>query len=429
MNHQELKVLWFTNTPAGGAKRIKLTSHGGGWLKALDLSIQRHVQLHVVFNFPKPLARFKHGNTSYYPVTIKRWRLQFLRNNLTSQVFDREFEDIYLDLINEIKPDIIHIHGTENPYGCIIGRTIVPVVVSIQGNATVYTHKYFSGLERRFVKIRRSDIAHNFKSVLLSKSFFREYNILKRLSYIEMRNLHKCRYVIGRTDWDKRISSILAPLSRYFSGEEILRDAFYNKEWQHTDPSDTLVLHTTTSNGFYKGFETLCLALYELIKLHVKVEWRIAGLTESDLIVQVTKKFLGQKFPHEGLLYLGNLNEEMLAGKLLEADIYVMPSHIENSSNSLCEAMILGLPCIAAYSGGTGSLVTNGEDGILIQDGDPWVLAGAILELSQNWRLAVEIGRKARIRALDRHDKDKITLNYINIYKEIIDDSLLLNKV
>jgi glycosyltransferase involved in cell wall biosynthesis len=113
------------------------------------------------------------------------------------------------------------------------------------------------------------------------------------------------------------------------------------------------------------------------------------------------------------------LNERELIEKLKEAHIYIMPSHIENSSNSLCEAMILGMPCIATYAGGTGSILKDGEEGILIQDGDPWAMAGAILELYRNKELSIKYGINARNRALKRHDKNKIVNDLLEIYKNI----------
>jgi len=100
-----------------------------------------------------------------------------------------------------------------------------------------------------------------------------------------------------------------------------------------------------------------------------------------------------------------------------------MTSHIENESNSLYEAMILGLPCISSFVGGTGSTIKDCYNGILIQDGDPWVLAGAILELYNDKEKAILLGQNARETALKRHDKDTIINDIINNYKEIINDS------
>ena len=127
-----------------------------------------------------------------------------------------------------------------------------------------------------------------------------------------------------------------------------------------------------------------------------------------------------RKFPQNNLKFLGRLTESDLIEKLLEADIYVMPSHIENSPNNLCEAMILGMPCIASYAGGTGSLLRDGHEGILIQDGDPWAMAGAILELKEDFNKSVSFGKNARKRALERHNKDKIANELVAIYESIL---------
>ena len=181
------------------------------------------------------------------------------------------------------------------------------------------------------------------------------------------------------------------------------------------------IIHTTNGNSPYKGFETLCYSLKLLNDLNIDIEWRVAGINEDDLVVKVVKKKLQNNYPSKGLVLLGRLNEKELIKKLLEADMYIMPSHIENSPNNLCEAMILGMPCIATYAGGTGSLLSDGEEGILIQDGDPWVMAGAVLEMRNNYSESVRLGINARKRALLRHDPKEIATSYlVDIYQKIL---------
>ena len=85
--------------------------------------------------------------------------------------------------------------------------------------------------------------------------------------------------------------------------------------------------------------------------------------------------------------------------------------------------MILGMPCIATDVGGTSSLLCNKKDGLLIQDGDPWSLAGAIIELKNNYEKAIEYGVNARKKAIERHNPAKIVSDLIDIYNDIIDDN------
>ncbi len=414
-----MKVLWFSNTPALGADHINLKVPGGGWLKSLDQALQSKVELHIAFHYPKPFMPFKLGQTHYYPITPVNWRLEMLKNILTNIVYDQEYKEKYLQLIDEIKPDIIHIHGTENSFGCIIGKTNVPVVVSIQGNVTVYFHKYLSGFSQRFMKTRNLKLSKGVKSFFASKNFASDYKRFRKMAIIEAQNLRNCPFIIGRTDWDRRITSVLAPEAIYYHGDEILRDGFYRNIWSERN-SSSLIIHSTSGNNFYKGFETICQALYELNKKGVKVGWQVAGISESDLIVKVVRKKLGKIYPDKGLRLLGHLGENDLIQRMLEADVFVMASHIENSSNNLCEAMIMGMPCIATYAGGTGSLLKDGEEGILVQDGDPWVLAGAIIELLGNKERAVKFGAASRFRAVQRHCKAIIISDLITIYEKII---------
>jgi len=413
-----MKILWFSNTPANGDEYFNRKLAGtGGWMKSLDKALHHKVELHIAFYHNQDIESFSYENTRYY--TIPKYKNLFgkIKERALNEVIDTEHLPIYLDLIDKIKPDVIHIHGTENPFGCIIQQTDIPVIVSIQGNITVYLHKYCSGIESEYLKLKNINVS-DIKTMFLPHSFDKSRNKFIKMQRREEKNLKHCRYIMGRTDWDRRISRILAPKRHYFHIDEILRGNFYHAKWTPKD-RQKIILHTTNSNNFYKGFETICLTLHELDKLGIDCEWRVAGINKNDLIVKVVKRKIKNKFSQKNLKLIGRLTENDLIEKLLEADIYVMPSHIENSPNNLCEAMILGMPCIATFAGGTGSLLRDGHEGILVQDGDPWALAGAVLELKEDLKEAVFFGKNARKRALIRHDKGKIVHNLIEIYQSV----------
>lgn len=416
-----MKVLWFSNTPALGQEYLNQQSKGtGGWMAALDKSMQEEVELSVAFTYPYLIKPFKYGKTMYYPVYTGNIVVENLKQRWLGKVYDTDFLSQYLKVVEEVQPDIIHIHGTENSFSCIIDHVKMPVVVSIQGVLTVIYHKYISGLHGRY--IHSKPISFNLKNLLFGNTgFLSSYKKLGKMAKIEQRNLKSTKYIIGRTDWDRRITRVLAPDSKYYSGNEILRDSFFENTWEHKTINSKLIIHTTNGNSYFKGFETICHALSLLTENGMDVEWRVAGISENSLINKVVKRYLKEKYPKKGLVLLGSLNEQELVSKLKEAHIYVMTSHIENSPNNLCEAMILGMPCIATNAGGTASMLTDNHEGILIQDGDPWVMAGAIIELATNWEQAVRHGENARKRALKRHDKTRIVNELIGTYQSIID--------
>jgi glycosyltransferase involved in cell wall biosynthesis len=416
---KKLKVLWFSNTPALGTEFLATGSSGGGWLASLNKEIQELVDLHVAFYYVKYADNFYYKKTHFYPICRKNWTLQILKNLVHTTFVDTRDKHIYLSLINQVQPDIIHIHGTENPFSCIIDDVEIPIVISTQGIITAILEKYTSGIEKKYFSINNYNIK-NIRSFILSKSFNSGHKEFQKMQNREERNLKNCTNIIGRTDWDRRITNILSPNRNYYHNDEILRDIFYVEKWEFPANSDKLILHTTINNSPYKGFETICESLYKLNKANINnIEWRVAGISESDLIVKVVRRKLKEKYPESGMILLGHINENQLIEKLKEAHIYIMPSHIENSSNSLSEAMILGMPCIAAFSGGTGSILKDGEEGILIQDGDPLAMSGAILELYKNKELSIKYGENARNRALKRHDKQTIVNDLIAIYNNI----------
>ena len=61
--------------------------------------------------------------------------------------------------------------------------------------------------------------------------------------------------------------------------------------------------------------------------------------------------------------------------ELRRAHVFAISSYIENSPNSLCEAMQAGMPCVATYAGGIPSLVEDGRTGLLFPPGDAPLLA------------------------------------------------------
>jgi glycosyltransferase involved in cell wall biosynthesis len=405
-----LKVLWFCFTPSLSESYLNDKPTGGGWIKSLEKSVQSKVDLSVVFYFEKKLEPFTLGQSKYHPV------LRFI-NGEWSKIGRRIFntlepdEDIeeFVKIINKVKPDVIHVHGTEFSFGLIQKFTNIPTVVSLQGIVTVYKYKYFSKVTFfDILKVAKLKNLLFFRTAI--NTFFRFVKVRKR----EIDIFNHTKNLIGRTAWDRRVSRVLAPQARYFHNDEILRDSFYTSEWKYVAGTQ-LNLMTINGPDIYKGIETLIYCAHLLDLNNINFKWGVAGLSKTDEIVTIAAKST-DKALSDNIVFLGKLDEVTLVDVLLKANIYVATSHIENSPNSLCEALLLGMPCIATSAGGTSSLVDDGKDGILIQDGDPYSMAGTIIELNENIELAVDLGKNARIRGLARHNIETITNDLLAIY-------------
>jgi glycosyltransferase involved in cell wall biosynthesis len=415
-----LKVLWFSLSPGLSASHLKNSYMGLGWLKALESNIQDKVDLSIVFYHNEDINPFTMGSTKYYPIKCyKKGKASEMLARISNSLESDKHIDTFLKVINSVKPDVIHVHGTETNYGLIQKRTNIPVVLSIQSIITVYNHKYFSTINYNHV-MKYSHI----KEFLLFRSFNNVYRRFNKMARRELDIYSNTKHVIGRTAWDRRVASVLAPTAFYYHNDEILRYGFYQHRWSPPQNSK-MVLFTTNGPDIYKGIETLLQCASLLDAIDISYEWRVAGLSKTEEIVTIAAKVI-RKPVSMNIKFLGTMSEDNLITQLLQANIYVATSHIENSPNSLCEAQILGIPCIATNAGGTSSLIEDGKEGIVIQDGDPFVMAGAIIEMAKDDKKAITYGKNARKTALERHDPQKITQDLLNIYVNIYDSVIKL---
>ena len=125
-------------------------------------------------------------------------------------------------------------------------------------------------------------------------------------------------------------------------------------------------------------------------------------------------------FEDNNVKILGMKQPEELIDILCSSNIYVHTAYIENSPNSICEAQYLGLPIISTHVGGIETLLSNGYDGILIPANDPWRMASEIIKLSKDELMMVEYGRRSMEHAYKRHNPEKILLDLLKCYKDVI---------
>lgn len=94
-----MKVLWFSNTMANADEYFNTELKGtGGWLKALDQSLQKHVELHVAFETTKH-EDFKYKETFYHPIVKKSGFIKKVLKNFTGYIDENEYLTNYLEII------------------------------------------------------------------------------------------------------------------------------------------------------------------------------------------------------------------------------------------------------------------------------------------------------------------------------------------
>ena len=235
--------------------------------------------------------------------------------------------------------------------------------------------------------------------------------------------------VIGRTTWDKSQVLAINPKLNYYQGEENLRNVFYKDKWD-INKVNRHTLFFSQAQSIIKGFYIFLEALkilkvkYPDVLVHVAGNDIIDNSFVSKLKRQSYAKYLIKLIEKydlkDNIKFTGYLNAEEYKNYLLKTHVYVQASSIENSSNSLGEAMILGMPCVASNVGGTSTMLKDGEEGFLYQYTEPELLAYYIEEFFESDSLCKEMGDKARNHASKRHDWENNANTTLNIYKDIL---------
>ena len=416
-----MKVLWFSLSPCSSSKRFGTEKLIQGWMISLENAIKHieGVSLEIAYMSNIDEQSFEYESVRYYPIySHGRSIVSKLKNIYGSQVSkDKELYPIFKNIIEQSKPDIIHIHGTESSFCSITSEmTDIPIVYSIQGFIAPIAEQYFAGYP--LTELKKHD---TLTARLMNKSVVAKYKKFLYDAEREKNAIKLAQHLIGRTNWDRSICRLYNPNAKYYFVNEILREPFYNTVWEKTSFNDRFTIVSTLSPGIYKGYETLLKAA-ALLKEHAAFdfEWRVVGCDKNAVTVKIAEQMTGLNSHECNITLLGTKNADELAQELKNADIYCHTSHIENSPNSVCEAMMLGMPVISTFVGGTDSMLEHQKEGILYQDGDPYVLAAYIVDMHDNFDKAAVLGEKARERALNRHNKVIIISDLLDVYTTIL---------
>ncbi len=405
------KIMWLCNTPLPEVQaELGIKVCGEGWLQGISDQLRRREDIELYYVFPqkksKRLFRKCIDNISF-------WGFYSDGGNVCEFSSDRQ--RVISGVIKQIRPDIIHIFGTEFVHSleCIQAvQNGEKVIVSIQGLiselAKAYTKK---------VSIKEQIYGAGSSGNLLEA----KYEFYKR-GVNEKAILKKTSNVIGRTAWDKRCVKKINPKCRYFYCSETLRKDFYEGKWdigkirRHS-------IYISQADYPIKGFHVFIKAFSEVMQSFsdacVYVAGRKAFLQTGGEYGRYINKLMERYGVKSNIKFLGELSAEEVKQNLMSAHITVMPSLLENSPNSIGEAMLLGTPIVAAKVGGIPSLVRNEREALLYSDHNARKLSESIKRIFDSDNLACDLSIGGRRRARKLYDRDANLKQLIKIYDAI----------
>ena len=450
-----MKVLWLCNMmlPMIAEQFGFKASNKEGWLSGLaDVMLshqaQNGIELYIAFPAPDGFMR-RNINLAIHDLTIRGCALRcygFKEDTLNAHIYDEKLEDIMESILNDAHPDMIHCFGTEYPHTLAMCRKVLDkarILITIQGLCSVYANVFEADLPSdAVVRVTLRDF--------LKKDSIPE----QKAKYIsrgenEIEALMLAGNIGGRTDWDKHYAKEIHPGAKYYVMKETLRAGFYEGRWD----KDACEKHSIfLSQGDYpiKGLHYMLLAMPKILKSYPDARVYVAGnsvisyRTLKDKIkISAYGKYLRSLIDKYSLddkvVILGKLDSGEMKKQYLKSSLFVCPSAIENSPNSLGEAMILGMPCVTANVGGIPSIFDDGRDGIMYTgtgcsensfDRDYYKgtdslygiadnLADAVIKMWSSGNKEAEYCKNAREHALADHDRQANYEQTLKVYEQI----------
>ena len=425
-----MRVLWLCNImlPVIAEHLGKEINNKEGWLSGTYERLKRanfrmetgeKVELGICF----PVTKEEDG------LEVALGNLQafgFYEDTVHPERYDVNLEGRLLKITEKFKPDLVHCFGTEFPHTLAMTRAFPypdKLLVGIQGICHKCADVYMADLPEEIQK------KATFRDLLKQDSILKQRKKFVKRGIYEIEALKNVKHVTGRTKWDEQSVKEIASVQYHFMNET-LRSSFYEGKW---DINACKPYSIFMSQGDYplKGLHFVLQAMPRILEEFPETTLYIAGsnLTKYDswkdkLKISGYGKYLRKLICENNLQdkvhFLGKLNAEQMKERFLLSNLYICASVLENSPNSLGEAMLLGVPAIAAKTGGIPTVFDNNNDGVLFETGNVNDLTEKVVYVFSNPEIMFQYAENAKKHARVTHDPDTNYRRLLEIYREIL---------
>lgn len=333
------------------------------------------------------------------------------------------------EIMDQFKPDIVHIFGTEYPHALAAAKVYrypERLLIGIQGVISHYGDCYLADLPREVYESR------TLRDLLRKDSILQQQEKFRKRGEMELRIARIAGNITGRTDFDRTFAAEANETAVYYPMNETMRPCFYEGSWT-PEKCEKHTIFFSQADYPLKGFHYLLQAMPRILEEYPDTKIIVAGnsiIREGGLLNRLKisaygrylKKLIRQYGLKDKVVFLGKISAEEMKEQFLQCNALVCSSVLENSPNSVAEAMLLGTPVVAAAVGGIPSMITDKMEGLLYTGGNVEELADTIMEMWKMTEVPARIGRLSKnavARAKKAHDPETNFMRLKEIYNEI----------
>ena len=353
--------------------------------------------------------------------------------------YDMAVEQDMARIFADFKPDMIHLFGTEYPHTLAAVKSFgrpSRTLVGIQGLCRVCAGAYMANLPQRVQK------SVTFRDLVKKDTLRKQQQKFEDRGQWELGAIQGAGHITGRTEWDRYWTLKWNPGARYHALNETLRKEFYSGQWSWESCESHRLFF---SQGDYplKGLHYMLMALPRILSKYPDARVYVVGNSllrgknlQGRLKISAYGTYLEKLIRGYGLEgkvhFLGRLTAEQMKEQYLKCQAFVCASSMENSPNSMGEAMLLGTPVVTSYVGGISTIIKEEEgtvfEGFCIERAEEEGelgrisarLADAVCQVFADMPAAVEKAEKAKEHARQTHDAAVNNKRLVEIYRTIV---------
>lgn len=417
-----MKILWIVNIAPGPLNEKLYHTKGrdlwiGALLEGFKGKQEWKIAVATTANIKKRIS-IQEDNITYYALP-GQVPLLYKENNADNIAAWRT-------LLEEEKPDLIQVWGTEFTHGLCALRQAggIPSVIFIQGYLGSIARYYLAG-----IPYREARKTLTFRDFLKHDGIIQQQKKYERSTIKEREMLQLSGRIISESRWCEENIRAIAPSIQVYHCPISINSIFREHEWNIENIERHSIMCTASGypiKGLHMMLRAVALLKQEFpdIKLYVPGTPQVSdGSLQQKLRKRGYTKYIERLIKElnlsSNIIWMGMVSQEKLAEQYQKSHVFVMCSAIENHSSSLMEAMMVGVPCISSAVGEIPEYVKNGENGLLYRFEEYAMLAGHIRDIFGDNNLALRLSRNGKSSIFKMHNNDTIMEDIISTYIDI----------